>query len=159
MRLSILAGFSTIIISAAALAGADGHASDKMLKSAVEARQAHMDLFAFNLSTLGAMAKGEVDYDAAAASVAAGNLAALASMDQSTYWLPGSDSDSVEGSRALPVIWTADSKIGERGAAFAEAVSAMETAAGTDLASLQAAMGDLGKSCGGCHDDYRKPRD
>ena len=40
-----------------------------------------MQLYAFNISHLGAMAKGEVDYDAAAASAAANNLAALAALN------------------------------------------------------------------------------
>ncbi len=37
------------------------------------------------------------------------------------------------------------------------AATAMEAAAGTDLASLQAAMGAVGGACGACHKAYRVP--
>ena len=158
MRKSTLAIVSAVIGSVAVLAYADSHNNDKQIAAAIKARQSQMQLYAFNLGVLGAMAKEEVPYDAAAASGAANNLAALASMSQAGYWLPGSDSDSVEGTRALPAIWAADSKIGDKGKDFVDAVSAMQSAAGTDLAALQAAMGAVGKSCGSCHETYRKPQ-
>lgn len=158
MRKSTLAIVSAVIGSVAVLAYADSHNNDKQIAAAIKARQSQMQLHAFNLGVLGAMAKEEVPYDAAAASGAANNLAALASMSQAGYWLPGSDSDSVEGTRALPAIWAADSKIGDKGQDFVDAVSAMQSAAGTDLAALQAAMGAVGKSCGSCHETYRKPQ-
>lgn len=158
MRKSTLAIVSAVIGSVAVLAYADSHNNDKQIAAAIKARQSQMQLHAFNLGVLGAMAKEEVPYDSAAASGAANNLAALASMSQAGYWLPGSDSDSVEGTRALPAIWAADSKIGDKGQDFVDAVSAMQSAAGTDLAALQAAMGAVGKSCGSCHETYRKPQ-
>lgn len=136
----------------------DGH-SNKAALDATKARQAQMQLYSFNLGILGAMAKGDVEYNAEAASAAASNLAALSQMNQSAMWIPGSDSDTLgDATRALPAIWTADSKIGERGMAFGTAAVAMETAAGGGLDSLRGAIGDVGKSCGACHDDYRKPK-
>ena len=159
MRKTTLLIVSAIVGSAAVLASADSHVSDKQIAAGIKARQSQMQLYAFNLGTLGAMAKQETAYDATAASSAADNLAALASLSQAGYWLPGSDSNSVEGSRALPAIWTADSKIGEEGKNFLDAVLAMQSAAGTDLASLQGAMGAVGKSCGSCHKSYRKPKE
>lgn len=159
MGKSTLAIMSAVVGSIAVLASADGHISDKQIAAAIKARQSQMQLHAFNLGLLGAMAKQETPYDAAAASGAADNLAALASMlSQSGYWLPGSDSDSVEGTRALPAIWASDSKIGEMGKDFVDAALAMQSAAGTDLGALQTAMGAVGKSCGGCHESYRKPK-
>ena len=126
------------------------------LAAAVKARQAHMQLYAANLGVLGGMARGNMDYDAEAAQAAADNLAALAGMSQRFYWMPGSHAGAVEGSRALEAIWT-DGGIGEKGAAFGEAVAAMQAAAGGGLESLQGAIGPLGGSCGGCHDGYRQP--
>jgi cytochrome c556 len=158
MGKSTLAIMSAVFGSIAVLASADGHISDKQIAAAIKARQSQMQLHAFNLGLLGAMAKQETPYDAAAASGAADNLAALASLSQAGYWLPGSDSDSVEGTRALPAIWASDSKIGEKGKDFVDAALAMQSAAGTDLGALQAAMGPVGKSCGGCHESYRKPK-
>lgn len=158
MRKTALTCLTVGLISIGAFAGADGHITDKQIETAIKARQAHMNLYAFHLSTLGSMAKQETPYDAAAAQAAADSLAALSQLSQAGYWLPGSDSDSVEGSRALPAIWEAGSDAAQKGAAFAEAAMAMKSAAGTSLEALQASMGPLGGSCGGCHKPYRQPK-
>jgi len=72
-------------------------------------------------------------------------------------WPAGSDADSAEGTRALPDIWSNFPDVAAKGAMMREAADAMAAAAGTDLASLQAAMGPLGAACGGCHKPYRAP--
>lgn len=135
----------------------DGHA-DKAMLAAVDARQAQMSLYAFNIGLLGGMAKGDIEYDATAASAAASNLAALSKLDQSRLWPPGSDNAALgdDVTEALPAIWSADSKIGEDAMAMVEAAAAMQEAAGGGLDSLRGAMGPLGKSCGACHENYRK---
>jgi cytochrome c556 len=115
-------------------------------------------LYSFNLNILGGMAKGEVDYDAEAASAAAANLAAVSKLNQMAYWPPGTDSESVDGSRTLAKAWDNVPDLIEKGTALATAASAMEAAAGTDLASLQSAMGPLGGTCSACHKAYRVPR-
>ena len=71
-------------------------------EAAVKARKAHMQLYAHNLGILGAMAKGEVDFDAEAAQSAAGNLVMLAGINEASYWVEGSDSMSMIKA-ALPV--------------------------------------------------------
>lgn len=126
-------------------------------EAALKARKAHMQLYAHNLGILGAMAKGEADYNADAAGAAAGNLAALTKLNQMTYWVPGSDSDSLEGSRSLPAIWNNIDDAIAKGQALSAAADAMVTAASTDLAALQGAMGALGGACGACHKAYRAP--
>lgn len=143
------------LISLGAMAVADGHITERQIESAIKARQSHMQLYSFHLATLGGMAKDEIPYDAAAATAAADSLVALTQLPQSGYWLPGSDSDSVEGSRALPAIWEEGSEAADRGADLAAAALAMQAAAGTDLDALKAGMGALGASCGGCHRPYR----
>ena len=144
--------------SLATAAFSDGHA-DKATMAAVKARQAAMQLYAYNLGILGAMAKGAVDYDAGAASAAAGNLAALTSMNQMAMWPPGSDNGALgDATAALPAIWAEGSKIGEAGMAMATSAAALSEAAGGGLDSLRGAIGAVGKSCGGCHDTYRQPK-
>lgn len=134
---------------------------DPAIASAIKARQSHMHLNAFNLGLLGAMAKGEISYDAQAATAAAENLAALARMDESRYWPSGSDMETlgVERTEALAKIWAEDSAIGESAQKMIETSAAMATAAGAGLDSLRGAMGPLAKSCGGCHEDYRVKKD
>lgn len=122
---------------------------------AIKARQGLMMFMAMNLGPLGAMAKGEVPYDAAAAQVAADNIAGIAALNMGPVWPAGSDADAHEGTKALPAIWAADSQVGARMGDLATAAKAMQAAAGTDLAALQGAMGPLGGACGACHKDYR----
>lgn len=135
----------------------DGHA-DKALAAAVKARKAQMSLYAFNLGLLGGMAKGEIEYDADAATAAASNLASLSQLDQSRLWPMGSDNVSLgkDVTEALPAIWESGSTAGEKGMALATAAVALESAAGGGLDSLRGAMGAVGKSCGGCHESYRQ---
>ncbi|HEY9021611.1 MAG: cytochrome c [Paracoccaceae bacterium] len=144
-----------LAILAGAASGQD--AAQKALADATKARQAQMQLYAFNLGLLGGMAKGEVPYDATAASAAAGNLASLAQLDQSRLWPEGSDEMGVEGSKVMAELWQNMPDVMSKGADLVTAATAMEVAAGTDLASLQAAMGPLGGACGACHKAYRVP--
>lgn len=132
---------------------------DPNIARAIKARQSQMTLYAFNLGVLGAMAKGEVEYDAETATRAAGNLAALSTLDQSRLWPKGSDNFEVgtEVTEALPKIWDADSDIGDKAKALADAAAAMNGAAGNGLDALRGAMGPLGKACGDCHKAYRQP--
>ncbi len=152
-RLSILLAVScAAVVAGSAFAG--GHGGNP----AVKARKAHMQLYAFNLGTLGAMAKGEIEYDAGAASAAANNLAAVASLNQMAYWVPGTSSDDLpDESRALPAIWEEGSKAGEIGASFAEAAAALAAVAGDGKDAMAGAMGAVGKGCGDCHKAYRAP--
>ena len=142
-------------VATATVVFAGGHSSGP---PEIKARQAHMQLYSYNLGILGAMAKGEVEYDAAAASAAAKNLAAVATMDQSSCWTPGTDSESVEGNRALPAIWENIPDVIKISTAFAEATVALSETAGDGVEALQAGIGAVGKGCGDCHKPYRKPQ-
>lgn len=158
MKTGIL-GFGGVLAAAVIATSAigDGHA-DKAIEAAVKARQSQMTLYAFNLGVLGGMAKGDIEYDADAATAAASNLASLSRMDQSRLWPPGSDNMTLGADKtaALPAIWEAGSTAGEKGMAFATAALAMEQAAGGGLDALRGAIGAVGKSCGGCHESYRQ---
>ena len=152
---TIVAAALGLAIAAGAATGQD--AQQKALNDATKARQAQMQLYAFNLGLLGAMAKGDVAYDSAQASAAATNLASLARLDQSRLWPEGSDEMGVDGSRALPALWENLPDVMNNGGDLVTAATAMEAAAGTDLASLQAAMGAVCGACGACHKAYRVP--
>ena len=138
----------------AGTAFAGGHGGNP----AVKARKAHMQLYAFNLGTLGGMARGNIEYNAEAASAAASNLAALANLSQRAYWLPNTAVGDVEGSRALPAIWQDGSTAGAKGMQMAEAATALAAVAGDGLDALRGAMGPVGGACGDCHKAYRQPK-
>ncbi|OWU84870.1 hypothetical protein ATO6_11190 [Oceanicola sp. 22II-s10i] len=149
-----LAAMAALGVGGAAIGAS--HA-DPAIAGAVKARKAVMDLYAYNLGQLGAMAKGDVEYNADAAKAAAENLHALASMNQMSLWPQGSDNGSVEGTRALPAIWENMEDVGAKAMALTEATATMAEVAGNDQAALQGAMAGVGGACGACHKAYRAP--
>lgn len=156
MNLKKLAAVGLAGLISATVVVADGHV-DPALEGAVKARQAHMQLYAFNLGMLGGMAQEKIPYDADMAAMAASNLATLGMVNQMAYWPPGSDAESIEGSRALPGLWEDFPGVMAEGEKFGAAIAALNEAAGVDLASLQGAIGPVGGSCGSCHRAYREP--
>jgi cytochrome c556 len=81
LKKSILLGATFGVAATLAFAASDGPTPQQR---AIEARQSKMTLYAFNLGLLGGMAKGDIEYDAQAAGLAAKNLAAL-----TTVYMPG----------------------------------------------------------------------
>ena len=124
---------------------------------AVKARKAEMTLRAFNLGQLGAMAKGDVEYNAEAAKAAAHNLKVLSTLNGMAMWPKGSDNVALgDKTNALPALWENFPKVMESVNALSAANETLVEAAGKDLASLQGAMGAVGKACGSCHSQFRK---
>lgn len=137
---------------------AEAHAD--AIAAAIEARQEHMKGYGGAMRTLGGMARGDVAYDAAAASEAAATLLELAGADQSSYWPEGSDNMSTDiETRALPAIWENIDDVQAKSAALLEAATAMNAAAGESQEALAAAMGAVGGACGACHENYRAPEE
>jgi cytochrome c556 len=128
----------------------------------IEARQSFMHIFRFNLGILGAMAKGEMPYDAAQASAAAGNLLAASKMKNGAMWPAGSDMSAAglaDVTSAKPEIWTSMATFGEKGRALSEALEGMAAAAGDGLGALRSNMGAVGDGCKGCHESFRASKD
>ncbi len=145
------------LTGAALVAGSLFAASHVEKNPAVEARQALMDLMAFNLGTIGAMAQDKMPFDGAAATTAAENLLTLSRVHAGPMFVEGTDSMSLEGTRALPAIWDDMAGFQAHFGDLTTASEAMVVAASTDLAALKAAMGGLAGACSGCHKDFREP--
>ena len=145
------------IAGTATLALAGSHGGD--LPASVKARKAHMQLYGYNIGVLAGMARGNMDYDAAMATTAASNIAALSSMDIARYWEEGTDSDTLVESRALPAIWENLDDVAAKNTALHEAATAAAASAGDGLEAVQAGVGAIGKACGACHEDYQLPKD
>lgn len=131
-------------------------AAESAEEKAVKARQGYYKLVLLNAGPLFGMAKGDVDYNAEMAMTSANNLKALASMNVANMWPAGSDKASMPGkTRALAKIWADFPGVGEKAKAFGAAVDGLVANAGGGLDSLRGAVGPLGASCKGCHDNYR----
>ncbi len=151
-KLVTLTFFATLLTTTSSAFAEDGP-HDK----AIKARQAMFQLYGFNIGILSDMAKEEVPYDPDIAVEAANNLNAAANLGQSLLWPQGSD-NATEGNartRALPAIWETFPAVNEKSDALKTAVAALVPVAGNGLDALQGAIGDVGGSCKGCHDEYR----
>jgi cytochrome c556 len=131
--------------------------ADNPFAAGVKARQAQMQLYAFNLGILGAMAKGKADYNAEAAALAANNIVHIASIHQPQAWALGSDNSAVKETRALPALWQNFPDVGEKSKELFAAAQAMNAVAGDGQNAVGGAMGRLGAACSACHKAYRAP--
>ncbi len=126
-------------------------------KKAIQARQGEMQLRSYFAGPLFAMAKGDMDYDAEKASMLANNLQKLLEIDIRSSWVKGSDNENYPGdTTALPKIWTTYPEIGNYGKKYATAVRELAAVAGNGKDQMKSKIGALGKSCKGCHDEFRE---
>jgi cytochrome c556 len=136
-----------------------GMAAKDPNKSAIKARQGEMQLRAFNAGPLFAMAKGKMEYDADKASMLANNLVKLLDIDIRSAWVKGTDNENYpDNTTALPKIWTTYPEIGKYGKKYAKAVKELAAVAGKGEGMLKSKIGALGKSCKGCHDEFREKK-
>jgi len=157
MTLKTKMPFAAAVLGLVATVAVGADNVDPAVSAAIKARQSHMQLFSFNLGTLGGMAQGKMEYDAQTAQVAANNLVALASVDFHPYFAVGSSNADVSGTRALPLIWEDPEGVLAALATLQAATAEMAGSAGGGLEGLQAAMSALGGACGACHQAYRAP--
>jgi cytochrome c556 len=151
---------SIALIAAAALAlSATASAADDGPTAQQKARQGMMRIMALNMGVLGGMAKGEIPFNSERATIAANTLTAVGMIDQSLLWPAGSGMDASKTTDALPAIWEKPADFNADWVAFGDAAKGLVTAAGADQAALGQAMGKVGGTCTGCHDDFREKQD
>ena len=125
----------------------------------IKARQGHMQIRAYSAGPLFAMAKGKMPYDAEKAAKLANNLMLLLQVDVGGAWAPGTGNDMYPGkTQALPEVWSTYPKIAEAGKKYKAAVEELAAVAGNGLGDLKSKIGAVGKSCKGCHDDFREKK-
>ncbi|MAO93135.1 MAG: cytochrome C556 [Rhodospirillaceae bacterium] len=131
-------------------------AADMMTVSAEEAhetREGAMKAIGGHLKALGAVAKGEMAPDAGTVV----HAESLAAMSHTVKLLFAQELIS-DKSRAKPEIWSDWAGFSKAADDLSMATAAVvEAAKGGDPAAIGAALGDVGKACGGCHKPYRGP--
>ena len=138
---------------------ASAYSAKDPLKNAIKARQGEMQLRSFNLGPLFGMAKGKIDYDAEMAKKLAGNLKLMLDLDNSRAWAQGSDNEKYAGeTTALPKVWTTYPEISKYGKKYVMAVNELVAVAGDGQDALKSKIGAVGKSCKGCHDEFREKK-
>ncbi|MEM1432761.1 MAG: cytochrome c [Pseudomonadota bacterium] len=158
---AISAAFGTLfaLTLTSATSYADGHRGDNdKAERAVQTRQSALKLMGFYMGPLGAMARGRVPVDLAVIENNAIRIASLAPMLKETF---KSDTRGAEvETEALDVIWEQWDKFTTNADATEEKATALATlaAAGSED-GIRQAIGAVGKTCGGCHDDFREDDD
>jgi len=149
MRNRLFAIGAAAVLGAVFAQGALAQAKPDVL---VKQRQAAMTLQGKYFGPMAGMAQGRVPYNAAVIQRNAGFLDNLSRM----AWDGFDPSTKDEKSRTLPAAY-------DNAAKFKEAASRLENEAAKlaalsrtgDEAAVKAQIGAVGKTCGGCHDDFR----
>jgi cytochrome c556 len=152
---------STKIITACALvlltngAIAEPAKSEKHAKKANHLRHAVFTMLSANMGPLGGMAKGKVPFDAKIVEKNATRI------NQLSYMIDDFTRTDTRAYKvktdALPEVWTKrkafEKRINDLSLASAKLVKVSTSG---DKAAIKAAIGGVGKTCGGCHDDFKK---
>ena len=96
------------------------------------------------------MAQGKAPYNAQVVMRNAGYLQALSEMPWDGFTPDTKD----EKSRALPAVWTDTAQWKEAQDRLQGAVTKLVAAKGDETAA-KAAIGEVGKACGACHENFR----
>ncbi len=146
MRVALIASIALLV----ATAGITGETSPESL---TKYRHVYMEGMAKHMKAAGMIVKGEVDrpedllFHAQALHGASGEITNL--------FPPETAPDKVK-SDAKPEIWTNwDGFVAASKTFETETAKLVEVAKTKDLDAFKAQFGKVGKSCGGCHDDFQ----
>jgi cytochrome c556 len=139
-----LAGLATALPAAAQFAKPE---------DAIKYRKAAMTVMAAHFGRVAAMANGRVPFDA---KIAADNAEIATSMSRLPFagFVDGTDKGDT---KAKPEIWAEMDKFRAGATKMQDEMARLNAAAkGGSFDAVKAAAGEVGKSCKGCHDSYRK---
>jgi len=147
----------TMLMAGAALLGAatalPAAAQFAKPEDAIKYRKGAFTVMAAHFGRVAAMANGKMPFDA---KVAADNAEIATIMSKLPYagFIEGTDKGET---RAEPKIWTEMDKFKAAAAKMQEEMAKLNVAAKSgNLDAIKVAVGDTGKSCKACHDNYRK---
>lgn len=130
-------------------------------EDAIRARQSIMRVNGLNFGPLAGMAQDKIPFNKDAFVANAIRLESVWAMNPARFFVPGSDKP-VAGAKiatftdAKPEIWTQPDKFKAAMDRNTEEIGKLVAAARSgDEKAMKAAAGDVGKACGGCHDDFK----
>lgn len=118
----------------------------------VKYRQGIFQAVKWNFMPAVGMLKGEAEFDLETVKANGANLVALGKMMPGGFMAEGADKG--ENTTASSKIWSDMDGFKEAWTAYTEAAAMMAAVESKD--DLAAAVGAMGKSCKGCHDNYRE---
>ena len=122
-------------------------------EDAIKYRKAAFTVMGTHFGRVAAMANGRIPFDAKLAAENAEIANAMAKLPYTGFG-PGTDKGDT---KAEPKIWTEMEKFNAGAAKMQEEMAKLNVVAkGGNLDAIKAAVGETGKSCKACHDNYRK---
>jgi cytochrome c556 len=149
MRMTV--AVAALVIGSAAVSQAHAQAKPEVL---VKQRQAGMTMMAKYFGPIGAMVQGKIPYNA---DVVARNGSYLEVLVQLPWDGFQPSTEGVKDTRVKPETYRDMAKFKKRAESLQEAMAKLVSAAkARDEGAVKAAFGGVGKTCKGCHDDFRK---
>ena len=142
----ILAGLlAGVLVTPAQAADAD---------KAIKYRQALFQVILWDFGPMAGMVKGKIPFDAAAFAARAERVSMMGSRIVEGFG-PGTDAGDMK-TRALPAIWEDRAGFEKAAQDFIDASAKLASVAkGGDEDAMKAQFAATGKTCKGCHDEYR----
>lgn len=146
-----------LLIAATAVAGLAASlpaaAQFQKPEDAVKYRQSAMFVLANHFGRIGAMVNGRAPYDAA---VANANADVVATMSRLPFVGFVDGTASTDKGKASAKVWSDKAGFDTAAKKMQDEVAKLVSAARTNsLDNLKGAFGEVGKTCKGCHDEYR----
>lgn len=127
----------------------------KHAKQATEMRQAVYKLLASNIGPLGAMARGKIPMDKAVVEKNATRINQLSLMI--TDYMKVDTRKFDVNTEALATSWTKPELLDKKANALTMAsANLMAVVNSGDTKAIKKAIGGIGRTCGGCHDDFKQ---
>lgn len=154
MKLFTKVAIASVITVLAAGSMANTAKSMKHAQKATELRQSIFSLLGSNMGPLGGMAKGKIAFDAEKVGKHALRINQL-SMMIADYTRTDTSAHKVK-TEALDKIWAEPDNFAKRIKDLTTASANLQKAALSGNEGLiKKAIGGVGKTCGGCHDDFK----
>jgi cytochrome c556 len=151
-------GVAAALAAVSALAvsqGAGPPNPEAQAKSAIETRQGLFKVMSNQMGPIGGMLRNAVPFDAELVARNAARIQMLSEMIPDLHALDTRQFKTIK-TGALDGIWNSQPDFKGKADALTKAAAATVAAAKTgDKAATLKAAADIGKSCGGCHDNYR----
>lgn len=149
--------FKTCALGAAAILLSTSVQATEEIDKNIEYRQKALSVMAWQMGPLGAMAKGDIDYDAELFKLKADNLANVASLPWEGF-IEGSfqgGDHSIDTDALAKIGDNMDDFMSRNDDLVTETATLAELAGGDDFAAMRKQLGKVGQTCKGCHDNYR----
>ncbi|HQD82772.1 MAG TPA: cytochrome c [Quisquiliibacterium sp.] len=144
---------SAVAVAASALFATPAAAQFAKAEDAIKYRKSAFTVLGAHFGRIGAVVKGERPFNAAEVQANAAVVETLSTLPWAAF---GAGTDKGE-TRAKPEIWTSADKFKGGADQMQKAVAALSVAAKSgNLDQVKAAFGEAGKTCKGCHDNFRK---